>query len=282
VSDLRGRVDQYGHLLRYRAPLSRLLGCAAVAGQRPEQRVRQRRRVARVATSAHRAQPTTKNREFVSQHDNLERLELARAQPQRRHRKRTPKKQVQQRHDQQTASLRPSPKRPTLRPRRSSEALFSHRMDLRTQQPVGVRGARLKPDACREAGRGAENSICQVSCRATQRPVPIPSRGPEIACRGVVEAFAAVDDLANRRRTFGRTVAAAAIVAPTASASTPVRDSITTRAEMGFEARLDRPPAPDTTTNQGRAWRGVVTNVGTRGRRARGDDRQATRRCRAS
>ena len=32
-----------------------------------------------------------KNREFVSQHDNLELLELGRAQPQRRHRKRTPK-----------------------------------------------------------------------------------------------------------------------------------------------------------------------------------------------
>jgi hypothetical protein len=34
---------------------------------------------------------TAKNRELVSQHDNLELLELARAQPQGRHRKRTPK-----------------------------------------------------------------------------------------------------------------------------------------------------------------------------------------------
>jgi hypothetical protein len=41
-----------------------------------------------------------KNREFVSQHDNFELLELVRAQPQRRHRKRTPKQQVHQRHDQ--------------------------------------------------------------------------------------------------------------------------------------------------------------------------------------
>jgi hypothetical protein len=32
-----------------------------------------------------------KNRESVSQHDNFELLELARAQPQRCHRKRTPK-----------------------------------------------------------------------------------------------------------------------------------------------------------------------------------------------
>jgi hypothetical protein len=41
-----------------------------------------------------------KNREFVSQHDNFELLELARAQPQRRHRKRTPKQEVHKRHDQ--------------------------------------------------------------------------------------------------------------------------------------------------------------------------------------
>ncbi|MCA1680125.1 MAG: hypothetical protein LC777_14825 [Actinobacteria bacterium] len=41
-----------------------------------------------------------KNREFVSENHDLELLELARAQPQRRHRKRTPKQQVQQRRDQ--------------------------------------------------------------------------------------------------------------------------------------------------------------------------------------
>jgi hypothetical protein len=34
-----------------------------------------------------------KNREFVSEHHDLELLELARAQTQRRHRKRTPKQQ---------------------------------------------------------------------------------------------------------------------------------------------------------------------------------------------
>src|SRR5207247_7836635 len=56
-----------------------------------------------------------KNREFVSEHHDLELLELARAQPQRRHRKHTPKQQVHQRHHQEAASLRPSPKRPTLR-----------------------------------------------------------------------------------------------------------------------------------------------------------------------
>jgi hypothetical protein len=41
-----------------------------------------------------------KNREFVSQHDNFELLELARARPQRRHRKRAPKQEVDKRHDQ--------------------------------------------------------------------------------------------------------------------------------------------------------------------------------------
>ncbi len=75
-----------------------------------------------------------KNREFVSEHHNLELLELARAQPQRRHRKRTPKQQVQQRHDQKqppSARVRkrrlygcdPTPKHPR-----------THRMDLRTRQ----------------------------------------------------------------------------------------------------------------------------------------------------
>ena len=42
---------------------------------------------------------TAKDREFVSEDNDLELLELARAQPQRRHRKRTPKQQVQQRRD---------------------------------------------------------------------------------------------------------------------------------------------------------------------------------------
>ncbi len=49
------------------------------------------------------AQPRTsglaaKNRELVSEHHDLELFELARAQPQRRHRKRTPEQQVQQGH----------------------------------------------------------------------------------------------------------------------------------------------------------------------------------------
>jgi hypothetical protein len=41
-----------------------------------------------------------KNCEFVSEHHDLELLELARAQPQRRHGKHTPKQQIQQRCDQ--------------------------------------------------------------------------------------------------------------------------------------------------------------------------------------
>jgi hypothetical protein len=49
-----------------------------------------------------------KNSKLVSKHYDLELLELARAQPQRRNRKRTPKQQVQQRHHQEAASLHPS------------------------------------------------------------------------------------------------------------------------------------------------------------------------------
>ena len=50
-----------------------------------------------------------KDRELVPENHNLELLVLARAQPQRRHRKHTPKQQVQQRRDQQQPPLRPSP-----------------------------------------------------------------------------------------------------------------------------------------------------------------------------
>ena len=43
---------------------------------------------------------TAKNSQFVSEHHDLELLELARAQTQRRDRKHTPKQQIQQRHHQ--------------------------------------------------------------------------------------------------------------------------------------------------------------------------------------
>jgi hypothetical protein len=75
-----------------------------------------------------------KHRQLVTEHDDLELFELARTQTQRRHRERTPEQQVQQRHHHDAASLRPSPKRLTLRLRPSSEALSSNRMDLRTRQ----------------------------------------------------------------------------------------------------------------------------------------------------
>ena len=48
-----------------------------------------------------------KNRELVSKHDDLELLELTRTQTQRRHRERTPKQQIHERHEQgQTPSTR--------------------------------------------------------------------------------------------------------------------------------------------------------------------------------
>lgn len=49
-----------------------------------------------------------KNRKLVSKHHDLELLEVARTQPQRRNLKRTPEQQVQQQHDQEAASLHPS------------------------------------------------------------------------------------------------------------------------------------------------------------------------------
>jgi hypothetical protein len=74
-----------------------------------------------------------KNREFVSQHDNFELLELARAQPQRRHRKRTPKQEV---HNDTIKDSLPGAR---VRSGRlygptGSEASSSYRMDLRTRQ----------------------------------------------------------------------------------------------------------------------------------------------------
>jgi len=56
-----------------------------------------------------------KNRELVAQHHDLELFELTRAQTERRDGQRSPKQQVQQRHDQAAASLNPNPKKPTLR-----------------------------------------------------------------------------------------------------------------------------------------------------------------------
>jgi hypothetical protein len=55
-----------------------------------------------------------KNREFVSEHHDLELLELAGAKTQRRERKRTPKQQVHQRHHHEAVPLRSKPKEPRL------------------------------------------------------------------------------------------------------------------------------------------------------------------------
>jgi hypothetical protein len=77
--------------------------------------------------------PAAKNREFVAEHYDLELLELARAQTQRRHRKRTPKQQVQQRQHQEAA---PSTR---VRERRlhgcdSAAGASNHQMDSRTDR----------------------------------------------------------------------------------------------------------------------------------------------------
>src|SRR5206468_6336199 len=54
-------------------------------------------------------------------------------------------------------SLRPSPKRPTLRLRRSSQALFSHRMDLRTRQPLAL--SRRAPIPSAASAEAAERRL---------------------------------------------------------------------------------------------------------------------------
>jgi hypothetical protein len=41
-----------------------------------------------------------------------------------------------------------------------------------------------------------KSSMCQVSCRATQIPLPTPSRC-EVVRRGIVEPAASIDDLAH-------------------------------------------------------------------------------------
>jgi hypothetical protein len=77
-----------------------------------------------------------KNREFVPEHNDLQLLELARAQTQRRHRKRTPKQQVQQRHDQEAApSTRVQEGR--LYGCYSAPGASNHRLDLHTRQVRG-------------------------------------------------------------------------------------------------------------------------------------------------
>src|SRR5215218_10965711 len=63
--------------------LSRLLGCAAVAGRGPPQRVRQGRRVARLATSVGRTPPASQ-RPSLRPADRAFLAALARLLPQRR------------------------------------------------------------------------------------------------------------------------------------------------------------------------------------------------------
>ncbi len=83
-----------------------------------------------------------KNPELVAQHHDLELLELTRAQTQRRDCQRTPKQQIQQRHEQAAASLHPNPKKPTLRLRTRLGA--PSRAPYGITYPTGARdGARL-------------------------------------------------------------------------------------------------------------------------------------------
>jgi hypothetical protein len=77
-----------------------------------------------------------KNRKLVSERHDLELLELARARPQRRHRKRTPKQQVRQRHDQEAAGP-PAYRRSRLYGREPAPMRPGALTDLRTPRAQG-------------------------------------------------------------------------------------------------------------------------------------------------
>jgi hypothetical protein len=75
-----------------------------------------------------------KHSQFVAEHHDPQLFELARAQTQRRHRKRPTKRQVRQRHQQQAASLHPGPRRrPTLGRATQLREASNHGMDLRAR-----------------------------------------------------------------------------------------------------------------------------------------------------
>jgi len=93
--------------------------------------------------------------QFVAEQHDLELLELARAQTQRRHRKRTPEQHVQQRHHHEAASPHPGPRRPTLGAATSSERFelpdgFTHPTRIRHSRPSFERGTKinLRPQLC--------------------------------------------------------------------------------------------------------------------------------------
>jgi hypothetical protein len=67
--------------------------------------------------ASHAGDLSAKNRELVSEHDDLELLELMRTQTQRRHREDAPKQQIHQRHEQGRDSLLQDADGPTLRSR---------------------------------------------------------------------------------------------------------------------------------------------------------------------
>src|SRR5665647_1637144 len=89
----------------------------------------------------------------MAEHHDLEFLELARAQTQRRHRKRTPKQQVQQRHHQEAAPLHPRVRETDSTAATQLRGASNHRMDLRTRLAFPHANPAL-PRRQARAGRG--------------------------------------------------------------------------------------------------------------------------------
>ena len=93
--------------------------------------------------------PDGEDRTLVSKHDDLELLELTRTQTQRRHRRRTPKQQIHQRHDQgQTPSTR-------LQTRPDTTAAQSAPTRLRAASRIYAPDTDLQPDRIREPSGSA-------------------------------------------------------------------------------------------------------------------------------
>jgi hypothetical protein len=132
---------------------------------------------------------TAKHREFVAEHHDLELLELAGAQTQRRHRKHTPKQQVQQRHHQEATPSTRVKGGPTQGTETRLWSAWSHLMNLRT------RHVELPPNRI-------EHTLGMLML-IREYVVPLPSLSGEedLFLQGDLEQLAA--DLRRARRDFG-------------------------------------------------------------------------------
>jgi hypothetical protein len=105
------------------------------------------------------AELTAKNRQLVSEHHDLKLLELTRAQPQRRHRERTPKQQIHQRDQQEAPSTRSRTRSATLRP--SAAAAYPQTTSDGFTHPTRSQRSRQRTDA--------SQTVCLLRARGVSR-----------------------------------------------------------------------------------------------------------------